>query len=54
MSELIPIIEKIADVGIGVVIVYGICALIVFGIALTIILYIFRQIVKENRNWKRR
>lgn len=49
MDELIPIIEKIVNVGIGALIVYGILFLIVFGVALTIILYIFKQIVGERK-----
>lgn len=50
MSELIPIIDKVVNFGIGAVIVIGICALFVFGIALSVILYIFHKIRKEKWN----
>lgn len=49
MDALIPIIEKVVNVGIGALIVYGILCLIVFGVALVFIIYVFRQIAGERK-----
>lgn len=46
MDELIPIIEKVVNFGIGAVIVIGIFFLIVFGTAFA---FIIKTAIKMNR-----
>ena len=54
MDELISIIDKVVNVGIGVFAVYACIALIIFGIALFIILYIFKSIREDSRQMRDR
>ena len=50
MNDLIPIIDKVVNFGIGAVIVIGVFVVIVFTTILAIILYNFR----EQKKWHRR
>jgi len=54
MDELITIIDKVVNVGIGVFAVYASVALIIFGIALFIILYIFKSIREDRKQMRDR
>ena len=54
MEDLIPIIDKLANFGIGFMIVFGVVFLIIFGVVLMIILDIFKQIKDESKHFDKR
>ena len=49
MGELVPILDKLVNVGIGVLIVYGVVCFVVLGLIIVIFLSVLKQIKDTER-----